>query len=96
MNKTVLAIVVCSMFALPATADTISGGKITSVDAGGTSFSYSKKKKNWRFKITDKTLIRVGDKTGNLSDLKTGQPVKVEYERQGNTLAAMIIIGIGF
>ena len=96
MNKTVLATVVCSMFASPATADTISGGKITSVDAGGTSFSYSKKKKNWRFKITDKTLIRVGDRTGNLSDLKTGQPVKVEYERQGNTLAAMIIIGIGF
>jgi hypothetical protein len=96
MNKTVLAIVVCSVFALPATADTVSGGKITSVDAGGTSFSYSKKKKNWRFKVTDKTVIRVGDKTGNLSDLKTGQPVKVEYQRQGNALAALIIIGIGF
>src|SRR5262249_61192557 len=96
MNKTALAIIVCSIFALPATADTISGGKITSVDAGGTSFSYSKKKKNWRFRITDKTVIRVGDKTGNLSDLKTGQSVKVEYQRQGNELAAMIIIGIGF
>ena len=43
MNKTALAIIVCSMFALPANADTISGGKITSVDAGGTSFHYSKK-----------------------------------------------------
>jgi len=42
MNKTVLSIIVCSMFALPAGAATISGGKITSVDAGGTSFSYSK------------------------------------------------------
>jgi Domain of unknown function (DUF5666) len=96
MKKTVLAIMVCSMFALPARADTISGGKITSVDAGGTSFSYAKKKKNWRFRVTDKTVIRVGDKTGNLSDLKTGQSVKVEYQRQGNALAALIIIGIGF
>ena len=96
MTKTMLAIILCCVFALPAGAATISGGKITSVDAGGTSFSYSKKKKNWRFKVTDKTVIRVGDKTGNLSDLKTGQSVKVEYQRQGNTLAALIIIGIGF
>ena len=98
MNKTALAITVifCSMFALPASADTISGGKITSVDAGGTSFNYSKKKKHWRFRITDKTVIRVGDKTGNLSDLKTGQSVKIEYQRQGNALAALIIIGVGF
>jgi len=96
MKKTTLAIILCGMCALPASADTISGGKITSVDAGGGSFSYSKKKKHWRFRITDKTVIRVGDKNGTLSDLKTGQPVKVEYERQGNALSAMIIIGIGF
>jgi hypothetical protein len=96
MNKTVLAVIVCSMFTLPASADTISGGKITSVDAGGTSFHYAKKKKHWRFTITDKTVIRVGQKTGNLSDLKTGQPAKVEFQRQGSSLAALIIIGIGF
>jgi hypothetical protein len=96
MKKTMLAIILCSMFALPARADAISGGKITSVDAGGTSISYSKKKKSWRFRVTDKTVIRIGDKTGNLSDLKTGQSVKVEYQRQGNALAALIIIGIGF
>ena len=96
MNKTILAIVLCSIFALPARADTISGGKITSVDAGGTSFHYSKKKKNWRFTITDKTVIRVGQRTGNLSDLKTGQPVKVEFQRQSGSLAALMIIGIGF
>jgi len=96
MTKTMLAIVLCGMFVLPASAATISGGKITSVDAGGTGFSYSKKKKHWRFKITDKTVVRVGDKTSTLSDLKTGQSVKVEYQRQGNTLAALIIIGIGF
>ena len=96
MTKTTLAIILCSMFTLPASADTVSGGKITSVDAGGTSFSYSKKKKNWRFRITDKTVIRVGDKTGTLSDLKTGQSVKVEYQRQGDAFATLIIIGIGF
>ena len=95
MNKTVLAIVVCSMFALPASADTLSGGKVTSIDAGGTSFNYSKKKKHWTFKITDKTVIRVGNKTGNLADLTAGQPVKVEFQRQGNAFAALII-GIGF
>jgi hypothetical protein len=96
MNKTVLAIIVCSMFALPANADTISGGKITSVDAGGTSFHYSKKKKHWTFRITDKTVIRVGQKTGNLSDLKTGQSVKVEFQRKGSDALATLIIGIGF
>jgi Cu/Ag efflux protein CusF len=96
MNKTALALIVCSMFALPASAATISGGKITAVDAGGTSFNYAKKKKNWRFRITDKTVIRVGQKTGNLSDLKTGQSVKVEFQRQSGSLAALMIIGIGF
>jgi hypothetical protein len=96
MKKTMLGMILCGMCALPASADTISGGKITSVDAGGASFSYSKKKKHLRFKITDKTVIRIGDKNGNLSDLKTGQSVKVEYQRQGNALAALIIIGIGF
>jgi Cu/Ag efflux protein CusF len=96
MNKTVLAILMCSMFALPASAATISGGKITSVDAGGTSFNYSKKKKNWKFRITDRTVVRVGQKTGNLSDLKTGQSVKVEFQRQSGSLAALTIIGIGF
>jgi hypothetical protein len=96
MKKTTLAIILCGMCALPASADTISGGKITSVDAGGASFSYAKKKKHLRFRITDKTVIRVGDKTGTLSDLKSGQSVKVEYQRQGNALAALIIIGIGF
>ena len=95
MKKTVLAVMVCSMFALPAGAASISGGKITSVDAGGTSFNYSKKKKNWQFRITDKTVIQVGKKTGNLSDLKTGQSVKVEFQRQGSAFAALII-GIGF
>ena len=96
MNKALLTIMVCSMFALPASADTISGGKITSVDSGGTSFRYSKKKKHWRFRITDKTIIRVGDKAGNLSDLKAGQSVKIEYQRQRNSLATLIIVGIGF
>jgi hypothetical protein len=96
MKKTMVAIVLCGMCALPARADTISGGKITSFDPEGTSLNYSKKKKHLRFRITDKTVIRIGDKTGKLSDLKTGQPVKIEYQRQGNTLAALIIVGIGF
>ena len=96
MHKTMLAIIFCSTFALPATAYTISGGKITSVDSGGKSFHYSWRKKHWTFKTTDTTVVRVGNKTGSLSDLKTGQSVKVEYQRQGNALAALIIIGIGF
>jgi hypothetical protein len=95
MYKTMLAIILCTTFALPASADTISGGKITSVNAGGTTLSYSKRKKHWTFRITDATLVRVGKKTGNLSDLKTGQPAKVEFQRQGGTLAALII-GVAF
>jgi len=96
VNKTTLAILICSMFVLPASAATISGGKITSVDAGGTSFSYARKKKNWRFRITDKTIVRVGNKTGSLSDIKAGQAAKVEFQRQGDERIAVIIIGIGF
>jgi len=95
MKATVLVVIVSSLFALPAGAETISGGKITSVDAGGTSFNYSKKKKSWKFRITDRTMIRVGNKSGNLSDLKTAQSAKVEFQRQGNAFAALII-GIGF
>jgi hypothetical protein len=95
MKRTALAIIVCCLFAVPGSADTISGGKITSVDSGGATISYAKKKKHWTFKITDKTVIRVGNKTGNLSDLKSGQPVKVEFQRQGDAFAALMI-GIGF
>jgi hypothetical protein len=95
MHRTILAIMLCTAFALPASADTISGGKITSVAAGGTSISYSKKRRHWKFRITDTTLIRVGNKTGGLSDLKTGQPAKVEFQRQGGSLAALII-GVAF
>jgi len=96
MTKTVLAVLICSMLALPASADAISGGKITAVDTGGKTFSYTKKKKHWTFKITDKTVIRVGKRTGSLSDIQTGQPARVEFQRQGNERVALIIIGIGF
>jgi len=95
MHKTMLAIILCTTFALPASADTISGGKITSVNTGKTSFNYSKRKRHWTFKITDTTLIRVGKKGGNLSDLRVGQPAKIEFQRQGSALAALII-GIAF
>ena len=96
MHKTMLAIIFCSTFALPATADTISGGKITSVDSGGKSFHYSWRKKHWTFKTTDTTVVRVGNKTGSLSDIKAGQAAKVEFQRQGDERIAVIIIGIGF
>jgi hypothetical protein len=95
MNKTTLAMILCGVFALPASANTISGGKITSLDAGGASFDYSKKT-HWRFRITGKTVVRIGDKNGHLSDVNTGQSVKVEYQCQGNAPAALIIFGIGF
>jgi hypothetical protein len=81
MHKTMLAIIFCSTFALPATADTISRGKITSVDSGGKSFHYSWRKKHWTFKTTDTTVVRVGNKTGSLSDIKAGQSARVEFQR---------------
>jgi hypothetical protein len=93
--KGALAIAVCCMLTLPASADAISGGKVTSINAGGTSFNYIKKRKRWTFKITDETVIRVGERTGNLSDLKPGQPIKVEFQRQGPLFTALLI-GIGF
>jgi hypothetical protein len=95
INKTVLAIVVSTMLTLPASAEAISGGKVTLVTAEGTSFIYAKKKKRWTFRITDKTVFRVGEKTGDLSDLKSGQPVKVKFQRQGASFTSLLI-GIGF
>ena len=96
MHKTMLAIILCSTFALPARAYTISGGNITSVDSGGKSFHYSWRKKHWTFKTTDTTVVRVGNKTGSLSDIKAGQSAKVEFQSQGDERIAVIIIGIGF
>jgi hypothetical protein len=96
MNKTMLAIILCGMFALPASADAISGGKITSVGSGGKSFHYSWRKKRWMFKTMDTTVVRVGSKIGSLSDIKAGQSAKVEFQRHGDERIAVIIIGIGF
>ena len=44
VSKAVLAIVVGSILTLPTSAESISGGKVTSVNAEGTSFTYAKKK----------------------------------------------------
>jgi hypothetical protein len=93
--KIALAIGVSSMLTLPASADAISGGKVTSVNSDGTSFVYVKKKKRWTFRINDKTVVRVGQETGKLSDLKTGQSVIVEFQRQGPVFTALMI-GVGF
>jgi len=62
MKSTVLAVIVCTMLALP-------GAAATSAKASATL-----KRENWRFMIADKTLMRVGDKICNLSDLKGGNP----------------------
>ena len=40
-------------------------------------------------------MFRVGEKTGNLADLKPGQPVNVEFQRQRAAFTALLI-GIGF
>jgi hypothetical protein len=93
--KIALAIAVSSMLTLPASADAISGGKVTSVNSDGTSFVYVKKGKRLTFRVTDRTVVRVGQETGNVSDLKAGQPVKVEFQRQGSQLTALLI-GVGF
>jgi hypothetical protein len=44
---------------------------------------------------TERTSFRLGEKATDLSDLKTGQPAKVEFQRQGDSLTALQI-GIGF
>jgi hypothetical protein len=93
--KIALAIAVSSMLTLPASADAISGGKVTSVKSDGTSFVYVKKGKRLTFRVTDKTVVRVGQENGDVSDLKAGQPVKVEFQRQGSLLTALLI-GVGF
>jgi hypothetical protein len=93
--KIALAILISSMLTLPASAEAVSGGKVTSVNADGKSFTYTKKRKRWTFRITEKTVLRLGEKTASLSDLKTGQPAKVEFQRQGASFTALLI-GVGF
>jgi hypothetical protein len=93
--KIAFAIIVSSMLTLPANAEAISGGKVTSVNADGKSFVYTKKKKHWTFRITNETVFRQGENAVSLSDLKTGQPVKVEFQRQGASFTALLI-GVGF
>jgi hypothetical protein len=44
--------------------------------------------------MTDTTVVRVGNKTGSLSDIETGQSANPEFQRQGNEQIAVIIIGI--
>jgi hypothetical protein len=76
ISKTVPAIAFGSLRALTASAEAISGGRITSIHA-------------------ERTIFRLGEKTGDLSDLKTGQPAKVEFQRQDDSLI-LLPIGIEF
>jgi hypothetical protein len=49
------------MLTLPASAEAIPGGKVTSANPEGTRFIYAKKKKHWTFRIIDKTVFHVGE-----------------------------------
>lgn len=94
-TKMVLATIVCSVLTFPANAEGISGGKSTAINSEGVSFTYAKKKMRLTLRITDKTVFRVGEKAGSLSDLKKGQPATMEFLRQDASFSALLV-GVGF
>ncbi len=95
MGRTMVAAIICTMFALPAVADTISGGKVIAVSDGGKSFKYRWKHKNLTFKTTDKTVVQVDKQAGTWSDIKAGQAAQIQFYREGNE-RYVLVVGIGF
>jgi hypothetical protein len=56
------------------------------------------RKKDWTFKTTDKTIVRVGRKNGGWPDVKSGATMQVTFHSQGNERIAdrIVITGTGF
>jgi hypothetical protein len=59
-------------------------GTVTAIDDAGRTFSCHWKTVDWTYGTADKTVFRVGKKTGSFSDLKVGATVKVNYHLVGN------------
>lgn len=93
--KIVVATIVCSVLTFPANAEGVSGRKSTSINSEGASATYVKKKMRRTFRITGKTVFRLGEKAGSLSDLKRGQPATIEFLRQDASFTALLV-GVGF
>ena len=63
-------------------------GTIISIDEANKSFICKWQTNNWTYKTTDKTVFRVGGKTGSWSDLKVNVRVNVGFHMVGNDRVA--------
>jgi hypothetical protein len=99
MRRLLLTVVVCVGFALSANAETISGGKVTAVNAAARSFDCHWRTKDWTFKTNDKTIIKVGKKIAAWSEVKAGQTVNIKFHQEGDVRVAdrvVLTLGTGF
>jgi spermidine/putrescine-binding protein len=80
--------------ALLATADAKEQrGTITSIDDAAKTFVCQWGTKDWTYKTTKKTGIRISNKDGSWSDLKTGARVNVGYHMVGeDRVAGWVVI----
>ncbi len=96
MRKILMAAMLSAAFAIPAMAQERHGirGPVTAVDDAGKTFSCHWKTADWTYRTADKTVFRVGKKTGSFSDLKVGAAVKVDFHLVGkDRIADMVVIG---
>jgi hypothetical protein len=96
MRKILLAAMLSAVFAFPANAQGRHGirGTVTAIDDAGKSFSCRWRTADWTYRTADKTVFRVGRRTGSFSDLKVGAAVKVDFHLVGkDRIADTVVIG---
>jgi hypothetical protein len=87
MRKALIAVALSAAFV--ATADAKEQrGTITSIDDAAKSFVCQWGDKSWTYKTTNKTGIRISNKDGTWTDLKTGKRINVGYHMVGNDRVA--------
>jgi len=64
------------------------GGTIIAVDAAGKTFTCHWKSDDSTYKTTDKTAFLIARKAADLSDLKVGETVTIDYHLDGNERVA--------
>jgi hypothetical protein len=92
MRKTLMVAVVSGLFAMSAdawaAAQQRKTGTIVSLDPATKTFICHWGGENKAYKTTDKTVFRVGTKSGEWSDLKLGERVNILYRTVGNDRVA--------
>jgi hypothetical protein len=96
MRKILIAAMLSAAFVVPANAQERHGirGTVTAIDDAGKTFSCHWRTADWTYRTADKTVFRIGKKTGSFSDLKVGAAVKVDFHLVGkDRIADTVVIG---